>query len=150
MITFTQDVLNIRIENIILFSLGLGSQPTLTLASQLRKNFNQIKGIILYSPYLNEELVGEIEISNIICPVFFINGQKNTLNDYKITKDYTKYFKKITEWYPKKGTFDTSNDPEPMYSYQDANDYCGIGSIAYTEDLSFVVQLGLDDKWHEV
>ena len=100
MITFTQDVLNIRIENIILFSLGLGSQPTLTLASQLRKNFNQIKGIILYSPYLNEELVGEIEISNIICPVFFINGQKNTLNDYKITKDYTKYFKKITEWYP--------------------------------------------------
>ena len=106
MITFSQDVLNIRIENIILFSLGLGSQPTLTLASQLRKNFNQIKGIILYSPYLNEELVGEIEISNIICPVFFINGQKNTLNDYKITKDYTKYFKKITEWYPKKGTFD--------------------------------------------
>ena len=92
MITFTQDVLNIRIENIILFSLGLGSQPTLTLASQLRKNFNQIKGIILYSPYLNEELVGEIEISNIICPVFFINGQKNTLNDYKITKDYTKEY----------------------------------------------------------
>lgn len=50
----------------------------------------------------------------------------------------------------KKGTFDTSNDPEPLYSYQDANDYCGIGSIAYTEDLSFVAQLGLDDKWHEV
>lgn len=50
----------------------------------------------------------------------------------------------------KKGTFDTSNDPEPLYSYQDANDYCGVGSIAYTEDLSFVVQLGLDDKWHEV
>lgn len=89
-----------------MFSLGLGSQPTLNFASQLRKNYNQIKGIILYSPYLNEELVSEIEISNIICPVFFINGQKNKYSDYNITKEYTKYFKKITEWYPKKGNFD--------------------------------------------
>ena len=99
-------MLNIPIENIVLLSLGLGSQPTLNFACQLKKRYNQIKGIILYSPYLNEDLLDDIEISNIICPVFFINGQKNKYNDYNVTKSYTKFFKKITEWYPKKGSFD--------------------------------------------
>ena len=39
-------MLNIPIENIVLLSLGLGSQPTLNLACQLKKRYNQIKGII--------------------------------------------------------------------------------------------------------
>lgn len=89
-----------------MFGLGLGAIPSLYVISSNKQNSEDIKGIILYSPYLNDNLLEDVEISNIECPVFFMNGKKNKLSDNDKIQFFTQYFKLITEWYPKKGTYD--------------------------------------------
>ena len=105
-ISFTKNILNISIQSVILFGLGLGAIPSLYVVSTNKQNAEDIKGIILYSPYLNENLLEDIEISNVECPVFFMNGKKNKSSNYAKIQSFTQYFKLITEWYPKKGTYD--------------------------------------------
>ena len=56
-ISFTKNILNISIQSVILFGLGLGAIPSLYVVSTNKQNAEDIKGIILYSPYLNENLL---------------------------------------------------------------------------------------------